>query len=341
MKDRGFGWTAGMCVGTVIVAVIALGMFFQQRRTNAQLQAELTARANGQWVAADHDTTSRAERNEGLSQAEKIELMRLRNEVTQLRTSAAAARESVKEILENRTREERVKSARQNSSADGQFEFRQSDLVFRGYAMPEDAYISALAAMKNGDVQTMLNSMTAEERARWEQLNEGKTPEEIQARFQKEFGAVHTIRITGEEQVSPTELVMEVEMVRPFTKRVRMNLEGNEWKAGAPINQNSQSVAMANAQPPTQAGNPNGESEAYDPLAFYRKNPELMKRYFPHLYKADLQQQDPTAQPQEIQQGQPQQPAMNPEIMRRYFPHLQQQKVRDGQGGTLPPEPSP
>ena len=71
MKDRGFGWTVGMCVGTVIVAVIALGMFFQQRRTNAQLQAALTARANGQWVAADHDTTSRAERNEGLSQAEK------------------------------------------------------------------------------------------------------------------------------------------------------------------------------------------------------------------------------------------------------------------------------
>jgi len=27
------------------------------------------------------------------------------------------------------------------------------------------------------------------------------------------------------------------------------------------------------------------ESGAYDPLAFYRKNPELMKRYFPQLYK--------------------------------------------------------
>lgn len=27
--------------------------------------------------------------------------------------------------------------------------------------------------------------------------------------------------------------------------------------------------------------------ESYDPLAFYRKNPELMKRYFPHLFAGD------------------------------------------------------
>ena len=27
------------------------------------------------------------------------------------------------------------------------------------------------------------------------------------------------------------------------------------------------------------------ETGAYDPMAFYRKNPELMRRYFPHLYR--------------------------------------------------------
>lgn len=30
---------------------------------------------------------------------------------------------------------------------------------------------------------------------------------------------------------------------------------------------------------------PAGPEVPYDPLAFYRKNPELMKRYFPHLYQ--------------------------------------------------------
>jgi hypothetical protein len=45
----------------------------------------------------------------------------------------------------------------------------------------------------------------------------------------------------------------------------------------------------------------------YDPLAFYRKNPELMRRYFPHLVNQHVQQQGQVA------------PA----------------------GGSLPPEPAP
>src|SRR5688572_9243334 len=28
-------------------------------------------------------------------------------------------------------------------------------------------------------------------------------------------------------------------------------------------------------------------AEGYDPLSFYRRNPELMKRYFPHLVQAE------------------------------------------------------
>jgi regulator of replication initiation timing len=33
------------------------------------------------------------------------------------------------------------------------------------------------------------------------------------------------------------------------------------------------------------------KDEANDPLAFYRRNPELMKRYFPQLYKAEVEKQ--------------------------------------------------
>ena len=35
-------------------------------------------------------------------------------------------------------------------------------------------------------------------------------------------------------------------------------------------------------------------SSSYDPLAFYRKNPELMRRYFPHLFNKDGQSTVPT-----------------------------------------------
>jgi hypothetical protein len=115
----------------------------------------------------------------------------------------------------------------------------------------------------------------------------------------KEFGSNSTLRIKGQEQVSPTEVVLDVEMERPFTKRVRMNLVGTEWKAGAPINQNRQPAAPAQDVATVE------ESGAYDPLPFYRKNPELMKRYFPHLFQQ------------------------------------QQQQAAGGGAGTLPPEPAP
>ena len=46
-----------------------------------------------------------------------------------------------------------------------------------------------------------------------------------------------------------------------------------------------QRVQLASEQTPTDPNTP------YDPLAFYRRNPELMKRYFPQLYKAETAKQ--------------------------------------------------
>ena len=265
---------------------------------NEQLRAELAERE-----AVDSERRQglkETARSESLTRDEKLELLRLRSEVTQLKAAVTASREVVKSALENReeamTRVAAERNGRQNDNS-----FNTADLTFRGYATPEDGYASGIAAMKEGDMQTMLNSMTPEEAARWEQLNAGKTDEEIRARFMKEFGSNSTIRVKGQEQVSPTEVVLDVEMERPFTKRVRMNLVGNEWKGGAPINQNKQPMA-------NQGVAANEQDGAYDPLAFYRKNPELMRRYFPHLMNHAVQQQQAQVPPTD---------------------------------GTLPPEPSP
>jgi hypothetical protein len=46
-----------------------------------------------------------------------------------------------------------------------------------------------------------------------------------------------------------------------------------------------QRVQLASEQTPADPNAP------YDPLAFYRRNPELMKRYFPQLYKAQIANQ--------------------------------------------------
>jgi myosin heavy subunit len=48
-------------------------------------------------------------------------------------------------------------------------------------------------------------------------------------------------------------------------------------------------------------------NQSTDPLAFYRKNPELMKRYFPHLFEQEQQQQQQQQQQQPVEQEQLQQ----------------------------------
>jgi hypothetical protein len=302
MKTTGARAVFGLLAVAVIFAAIMTARYLDLRKQNATLRAQQTQQIEP--VQTPRGTVAQ----DPLSNAEKLELMRLRNEVTQLRASVAAAKQQVQNALENRDRalgeRRQVAALDQNGQEAGQLELKTSEVMHRGFATPADGFISALAAMKEGDVAAMAQVMTPEERARWEQSNGGKTGEELQARFRKEFGTNSTLRVSGQEQLSPTEVVLDVEMERPFTKRVRMNLVDNEWKAGAPINQNKQAVAANPMANPEAAAN--NQAEEYDPLAFYRKNPELMKRYFPHLY-----QQNAAAQAQPTAQG------------------------------TLPPEPSP
>ncbi|MGZ8899295.1 MAG: type IV pilus assembly protein PilM [Limisphaerales bacterium] len=68
-------------------------------------------------------------------------------------------------------------------------------------------------------------------------------------------------------------------------RTVLMRVEDSQSRPGLPVGiwvEKFGSVAGAAEQTQT-SGTEEGTSSAYDPLAFYRKNPELMKRYFPHL----------------------------------------------------------
>src|SRR5688572_3609359 len=257
MNAKTFG-LAGLWAVTVVIAAVAIARLYQTRAVNEQLGAELEMQSASR--IETRKSSEQTARPENLSRDEKLELLRLRNEVTQLKATVAASREAVKSALENRDEGmRRVAVADKEGGKIGESDFNTADLSFRGYATAADGYVSALAAMKDGDVQTMLNSMTPEEAARWQSLNAGKSEEEIKARFLKEFGSNSMVRIKGQEQVSPTEVVLDVEMERPFTKRVRMNLVGNEWKGGAPINQNKQAMVANNE------GAANEQGGEYDP----------------------------------------------------------------------------
>jgi hypothetical protein len=213
-------------------------------------------------------------------QAQKLELMRLRNEVTQLRSARDAANKAETELARLRTA---ASSARENSPAGAPSNadrVAREDWKFAGFDSPQAAFLSGMSAMKDGQVEALLNTLTPEERQRFETNMQGKSQEEIAARFQKEYGRVTGVRILDQQESAPGEVVLSVYLEGVGgLKKYRMTQVGNEWKAGGPIDQNW-------SQPQ------NIQNEANDPLAFYRRNPELMKRYFPHLVE-EAQKQAP------------------------------------------------
>ena len=210
MNARTFG-LVGLWAVTVIIAAVAIAKLHRTRALNQELRAELQAQ-NAAALEARRGS-EQIDRSANLTSDEKMELLRLRNEVTQLKATVAASRDAVKSALENR--------------------------------------------------------------------DEGMR------------------RVAVADKEAP-----------PAPQEVAANQQGGD----------------------------------YDPLAFYRKNPELMKRYFPHLYRAQMEQQpDAAVQPIEPQEAQPVPQSVPPELMRRYFPHLLNQQPQAGAapGGTLPPEPAP
>lgn len=281
MKERRFEWLLGLWVLTVLLAALAIGKYLELRRVHQELRAEVDRRAEAH-LAVAQETERLRPGPTGFSQEERLELMRLRNEVTQLRATAAAAREALKVASQNQAAERAQRAEIPMAEATGQEgALAREQWAFRGYATPEDALVSTLWALASGNTEIVPGTMTPSERETWEQQTSGKNDAEIEELVQRQLRGITSVQVTEQRQNSPTEVVLTVQMESQQgsrTRDVHTYLVGHEWKAQM--------------------------FEFYDPLAFYRRNPELMKRYFPHLY-------NPNAAP-------PQNP-----------------------GGTLPPEPSP
>lgn len=72
-------------------------------------------------------------------------------------------------------------------------------------------------------------------------------------------------------------------------ENARLQSENKELRASLAELKKAAPVMMDPRQRFSRASTQSQEQEPYDPLAFYRRNPELMKRYFPQLYKAEME----------------------------------------------------
>lgn len=287
------GIAIGMvAMGLGVMCFVLAGRMAKLRAENEMLRAELHEE---RLITAEFARSAQGARKLGggeTSHEEKLELMRLRNEVTQLRASAEAAREAVKNALENKDLGmQRAATGNDRSQTVIGMELQKEQWGFRGYATPEDAVVSAMWALGNGDLLRVAESMAAGDHKEWQDQRARSSDDAVQSQIQREFGDLTALKITGQKEVSPTKMLVDVVMHKPqqiSTRQVHVYREGNEWKMQSLIN-------------------------VYDPLAFYRRNPELMKRYFPHLFREEVPQQ--------------------------LLPPNEAPRV-DGEG-TLPPEPSP
>src|SRR5688572_20348972 len=69
-------------------------------------------------------------------------------------------------------------------------------------------------------------------------------------------------------------------------RTVLMRIEQSQTQPGKPVGiwiEKFGTLVTGGGAVTTETTSSEGESSNYDPLAFYRRNPELMKRYFPHL----------------------------------------------------------
>jgi hypothetical protein len=180
------------------------------------------------------------------------ELMRLRNEVTQLRGGTKETAGLKTEIDKLRQENQQLRSLQANSanslvqpagpqSLAGRDQFPRESWSFAGYQSPEAALVSAIWAMKEGNPTTYLNSLAPQEQERIAKAWENKNENEIASKHQSDVSSITGLKVVDRQTISPTEMVMNVFIEGPGRfEKVQMNKIGEEWKFGGFIREKQQ-----------------------------------------------------------------------------------------------------
>lgn len=116
-----------------------------------------------------------------------------------------------------------------------QKEFPQAAWKFVGYGDPESGYQSFMWAMSQGNVDTTLDSLTPDTRAKWER-NMKKPKAEYSTQWAQRTKGTELFRILDKQNVSNTETHLQIESVgasneHPVQEQwAKMVKVGSDWK---------------------------------------------------------------------------------------------------------------
>lgn len=199
--------------------------------------AELKARADADTQAA----SMRAAELKRLQTA-ATEAVRLRGEITQLRSGSKDTESLRAENLRLKTENQTLRGASAAAAnapatpAATPGHFPRESWSYAGYQSPESALISAIYSMQQGNPKQYFDSLTTEEQLRMTKVWEGKTPEEIAAKHVTDTARITGMRILSSQETSPGNMVMSVYIEGvDRAEKVSMKRVGEEWKFGGYI----------------------------------------------------------------------------------------------------------
>jgi RNA polymerase sigma factor (sigma-70 family) len=235
LKTAALGALVVVGAGTTIVLQQQTQSRLHHENLALQAQVEQFAALQSEYARLSNQL-AKVSQSGALSKDQLSELMRLRGEVGQLRNER---KELEKLRAENRPRSTPgPRPAAQPETPTEQNDFPKESWAFVGYADPESAFQSTVWALSNGDVKTMLASMTPDELARAHRRWADKSEAEIAANTRAEFEKVKGFRILKKEARSDDEVVLTlyVEGLDPNEGTPRMKLQrvGNEWRVAGP-----------------------------------------------------------------------------------------------------------
>ena len=239
-----------LLVAVALVGSGAAALTFWKRaedlaEKNAALRAELDTLKSTQ-AAATADSPEARQREYELKRlrADAEEVHKLRGELNPLRAGARDLERLRAENLQLRGDNQQLRTANASAAATPSAaaprpaadQFPRAGWSFAGYTTPEAALVSSIWAMREGNPQTYLQSLSPEEQARSAKAWQDKPEAEIIAKHQSDVASITGLRVLERQEVSPNEVVMSVyiEGVGRMEK-VSMKLVGNEWKFGGYI----------------------------------------------------------------------------------------------------------
>ena len=224
---------------------------------NERLRAQINELEEQQVISTNSTSAMIAEIEAVRKQ--RSELMTLRNEVTQLRTANKNSEKLAADLQRVQAENKELRAATRaggqtsgqssNNKFAGQDHFTRDSWSFAGYGSPEDALVSAIWAMKEGNPKTYLESLSPQEQQRIAESWKNKSEQEIAQKHQSDVSQITGVRILDRKAGgNPGEVLLNVYLEgQNQLHTIIMNQNGPEWKFGGFVRP-PQQQAQAQAQ---------------------------------------------------------------------------------------------